>query len=81
MGYTLAWTPLNFAYNVEILPYNLRTKGMAIWALINNLALVMGIWINSVALAHLGWKWYIMYVVFDTYLLIVIIFMFPETKG
>ena len=72
---------MNFAYNVEILPYNLRTKGMAMWSLVNALALCSGIWINSVALAAIAWKWYIFYIGVDTYLILVIIFLFPETKG
>ena len=34
--YNLAWVPLPYAYASEILPYNLRSKGMALFILAQN---------------------------------------------
>ena len=36
-GYSLAWTPLPYLYVTEIMPYSLRTKGLAIYTIFNQL--------------------------------------------
>jgi MFS family permease len=36
--YDLAWIALNYTYVAEFMPYNLRTKGLAIYITFNNLS-------------------------------------------
>lgn len=37
--YCAAWTIMCFSYTTEILPYNMRTKGLAIFVCVQNLFL------------------------------------------
>ena len=56
--YDIAFTPLSFAYPVEILPYKLRSRGLSI-----TLSTVFGAgffnqYVNPIALQSLHWKFY-----------------------
>jgi len=80
-GYDLAWSPLNSAYTVEILTYHTRAKGLAVWTFATYLSLSFNTWVNPIALEHIAWKYYIVYIVVLCYLLLVIFFAYPETRG
>ena len=79
--YDIAWTPLNIAYTAEVLPYHLRARGMALWQMSTAGALCINTWVNPIALASIGYYYYIVYIGALVYLLIVAYFTFPETKG
>lgn len=48
-------------YSAEILPYNIRAKGMTVMFLMVDIALFFNQYVNPVALKHIGWKYYIVY--------------------
>ena len=52
---------LNIAYPLEILPYNIRAKGMTVMFLMVDIALFFNQYVNPIALKHIGWKYYIVY--------------------
>ena len=79
--YDIAWTPLNIAYTVEVLPYHLRARGLAIWQMATAGALCINTWVNPIALKSIGYYYYIVYIAILVYLLVVAYFTFPETKG
>lgn len=54
--YCISWSPLPFAYGAEILPYNLRLKGLSIELSVQSVALAFNQWVNPVALEALAWK-------------------------
>lgn len=58
-AYSLAWTPLTTLYPVEIMPYNIRAKGMAVSGLAVNLALFFNSYVNPIGLDNVGWKFYV----------------------
>jgi hypothetical protein len=60
--YSLAWSGLLVGYTVEILPYNMRAKGMTILFISVSLALFFNQYINPIALAAIHWKYYIVFV-------------------
>ncbi|KAJ4317397.1 hypothetical protein N0V84_007374 [Fusarium piperis] len=79
--YVIAFTPLSIAYPVEILPFDLRSKGLSI-----NLSVVFGAgffnqYVNPIALDAIQWKFYFVYIGTLTAMLPTIWFLFPETKG
>ncbi|KAL3446320.1 hexose transporter protein [Aspergillus insuetus] len=80
-SYSIAWTPLAYAYPVEILPYSLRTKGQAIYITTQTLAVSLNTWVNPVALEALQWKYYAVYIALQLVFFVIIWFIFPETKG
>lgn len=60
--YNTAWSGLLVGYTVEILPYNIRAKGMTIMFLMVDAALFFNNYANPVAITNIGWKYYIVYV-------------------
>ncbi|KAF4817469.1 Lactose permease [Colletotrichum siamense] len=80
-SYDIAWTPLTYAYPAEIFPYSLRTKAQAIFLAIQTAANSVNTWVNPIALEAIAWKYYGVYVGIDLALLVIIYFLFPETKG
>ncbi|KAJ3533726.1 hypothetical protein NM208_g7856 [Fusarium decemcellulare] len=79
--YDIAFTPLSIAYPVEILPFDLRSKGLSI-----NLSVVFGAgffnqYVNPIALDAIQWKFYFVYIGTLTAMIPTIWFLFPETKG
>jgi len=81
LAYDIAYTPLIVSYTVEILPYALRAKGFTVFNFMISLALIFNQYANPIALAAIGWKYYIVY---DCVLAFEIVFMFfyaVETKN
>jgi MFS family permease len=79
--YDIAFTPLSIAYPVEILPFSLRAKGLAV-----NLTTVFGAgffnqFCNPIALEAIAWKFYFVYIGALAAMIPTIYFLFPETKG
>lgn len=54
--YDIAWTPLPVSYTAEILPFGLRTKGLAIFTSVGTMANSFNQFVNPVALQALTWK-------------------------
>jgi sugar porter (SP) family MFS transporter len=79
--YDIAFSPLIISYSVEILPYQIRAKGMTIFSLVVSITLIFNQYVNPIALKNIEWKYYIVY---DCWLLVELIFIYfyiVETKG
>ncbi|GFZ44900.1 hypothetical protein JCM24511_02626 [Saitozyma sp. JCM 24511] len=70
-----------YEYPVEILPFNLRTKGQAIFIAVQTAAVALNTFANPVALAALEWRYYGVYIGILAVLSVIIYFYFPETKN
>lgn len=79
--YVLAWTPLSNMYSVEILPYNLRAKGQAIYNVVQGSANAINQWVNPIILNEIQWKYYAVYIGILLVYCVIIFFKYPETKG
>jgi len=79
--YDLAYTPLLVSYTVEILPYKLRAKGVALMNFCVSASLVFNQYINPIAQDHIGWKYYLVYIGFLVFELVFVYFFIVETKG
>ncbi|KAJ2963793.1 hypothetical protein NQZ79_g1213 [Umbelopsis isabellina] len=79
--YDIAWSPLTIAYPVEILPFSIRAKGMALSSFAVNIALFFNSYVNPIALGAIGWKYYLVYVIWIMVEIVVIYFFFVETSG
>jgi len=60
--YTIAFSPLIVSYTVEILPFALRAKGFTWFSFVVSLSVIFNQYVNPIALAALGWKYYLVYV-------------------
>ncbi|KZT54640.1 putative lactose permease [Calocera cornea HHB12733] len=79
--YSCGWQGLTTLYPTEIMPYNIRAKGLAISNLTVNLALFFNSYINPIGMANLGWKFYLVYVAWLPCEVAIMFFFFKETKG
>jgi MFS family permease len=79
--YDIAWTPLLQAYPVEIYPYTLRGRGLSITLITSFCGLIVGNQVNPIAMGAIAWKYYIVFCCLLGCLLVLVWFLFPETKG
>jgi len=80
-SYDIAFTPLIVSYTLEILPYPLRAKGFTIFNFAISLSLIFNQYANPIALAALGWKYYIVYCCWLVFEVIFLYFFIIETKN
>ncbi|KAL2856845.1 general substrate transporter [Aspergillus pseudodeflectus] len=73
-------TPLQALYPVEVLSYEMRAKGMAFSSLAVNAAGLLNQFAWPVSLDNIGWKTYIVFVVWDAIQTVIMYLFFPETK-
>ncbi|KAK4617257.1 Lactose permease [Fulvia fulva] len=78
--YNLAWSGMLVSYSAEILPYNIRAKGMTLMFLMVDLALFFNQYVNPIALDGIQWKYYIVYCVWLAVELLVVYFFYIETR-
>ncbi|KAL2128288.1 hypothetical protein VTI74DRAFT_9389 [Chaetomium olivicolor] len=79
--YDIAWSPLFIAYPVEIFEYGLRARGVAVTYGSTFAGLIIGQFVNPIAMGKIGWRYYIVFDSILAMLIGVIWFLFPETKG
>ncbi|KAI9574345.1 hypothetical protein HD554DRAFT_25027 [Boletus coccyginus] len=80
-AYNLAFSTLTFTYLVELFPFHSRARGITIYegwyragAFLNHL-------VNPIGIDAAGWRWYIVYCVWNAFQVVFIYFVFPETSG
>jgi MFS family permease len=76
-----AWPGLTVGYCTEILPFNIRAKGVAICFAGQALASVLNQYVNPIGLEALAWRFYFVYIVILVFECLAIYFLFPETRG
>ncbi|KAF8520591.1 hexose transporter [Hysterangium stoloniferum] len=77
----IAFTPLIVSYTIEILPYAVRAKGFNIFSFTISLSLILNQYVNPLALARIGWKYYLFYLVWLVIELIFVLRYVIETKN
>jgi MFS family permease len=80
-GFNIACNPLLYSYPTEILPYSMRTKGLAAVVAIAQALLIVSQYANPVAIAAIGWKYWIFFLGMLVLFLAMVYFTYPETKG
>jgi MFS family permease len=78
--YDIAFTGLTIAYPLEILPFSLRAKGLAILNFVIVAALFFNQYVNPIALTALAWKYYFVYIAVLVAAIVSIYFLYPETR-
>lgn len=82
-GVVFAWgfTPLQTLYAVECLENRTRAKGSGLNFLFLNIAMVVNTYGISIGIAKIGWKLYLVYVIWLVIEILTIYFFFVETAG
>ncbi|KAL4885269.1 general substrate transporter [Aspergillus karnatakaensis] len=76
-----AWPGLTVAYCAEILPFNIRAKGLAVNLALTALSSVFNQYVNPIGLEDLQWRFYFVYIAILVIECFCIYFLFVETKG
>lgn len=76
-----AWPGLTVAYCTEILPFNIRAKGLAVGFACTSAASVFNQYVNPIGLEKLQWRFYFVYIGILVVECLCIWFLFVETKG
>lgn len=76
-----AWPGLTVAYCVEILPYSIRAKGLAVNFALTALSSVFNQYVNPIGLESLAWRYYFVYIAILVFECLAIWFLFVETRG
>ena len=80
-GYDIALSPLLVAYPIEIWPYKLRAKGLAV-VQITSLAMVFfNTFVNPIALEAIQWRYYFVFLAVLITMVVSVWFKYPETRG
>lgn len=79
--YSAGFTPLQALYPVEVLSFEMRAKGMAFSSLAVNAAGLLNQFAWPVALQKIGWKTYIVFMVWCAVQALIVYVFIPETKG
>lgn len=79
--FSIAFTPLIVSYTVEILPFAIRAKGFNIFNFAISLSLIFNQYVNPIALDHIAWKYYIVYVCWIAFELVYCYLFVIETKN
>jgi hypothetical protein len=79
--YDFAYTPMIVSYTLEILPYNIRARGLAIMNFSAYLSNTFNVFVNPWALDAIGWKYYLVYCGWLVLELAFVMMFIVETKG
>ncbi|PPQ80982.1 hypothetical protein CVT25_015135 [Psilocybe cyanescens] len=79
--FSFGWTPMQALYPAEVLSYQVRAKGLAFLGIVAQVATLINTFGLPVALQKLGWKVYLIFLIWDIFEVIVIYFFVVETKG
>ncbi|KAL2871588.1 putative MFS lactose permease [Aspergillus lucknowensis] len=78
--YSAGWTPNQAMYPVECLRYESRAKGMGLSNFFVNIASFYNTFVTGIAFTRAGWKYYFLFIFWDTFEVLVIYFLFVETS-
>ncbi|EOD52415.1 putative mfs lactose protein [Neofusicoccum parvum] len=78
--YSAGFTPLQALYPVECLRYESRAKGMAMYNFFVNVANFYNTFVTGIAFTHLAWKYYFLFIAWDSLQFLVIYLCYVETK-
>lgn len=79
--FSVGITPLQGLYIVEVLSFEQRAKGMAFGNLAVNAAGLLNQFAWPVSMNRIGWRTYIIFIIWDAIMTVFVYFVLPETKG
>jgi|SRR3569833_501464 len=72
---------MQYLYPSEVLTFTTRAKGLAYLNFMNNAVKVFNTYMPPIAIANTGWRFYILYIVWDAFGVLIIYLFFVETRG
>ncbi|KAL4860603.1 general substrate transporter [Aspergillus spectabilis] len=79
-AYDIGWTPL-WGYPAELLPFEVRAHGVAYMTGVMHISGFFSTFVNPVGLENIGWRYYIVYIVYTGLEFLAVWYFFVETRG
>ncbi|CZR63798.1 related to transporter (major facilitator superfamily) [Phialocephala subalpina] len=79
--YSLGYNSIHYIYVPEIMTMAIRARGSSIAVCSNVLVNIIFNQVSPIAFAHVGWKYYSLFLCTNLLGAVVVFLMFPETKG
>ncbi|CAK7218482.1 hypothetical protein SEUCBS140593_003560 [Sporothrix eucalyptigena] len=80
-GYAMTWLAPSWVYPTEVLPLQIREKGLALGNVLYWLFQFMIVEITPIALTNIQYRFYIILAIFNVCGCVLVFFFLPETKG
>ncbi|KAG9317757.1 general substrate transporter [Chiua virens] len=80
-AYNLGFVALPYAFLVELFPFHVRARGIAFYQWWLRGAGFFDQFVAPIGIDAAGWRWYIIYCVWDAFQVVFVYLMFPETSG
>ncbi|KAK1762537.1 MFS transporter [Phialemonium atrogriseum] len=80
MFYTIMH-PLTYIFITEVFPFVHRAKGVGLTQTFSRAGSAFNLFVNPIGLGNIGWKFYLVYVVWLAIETTIIYFVYPETQG
>ncbi|KAK7203832.1 general substrate transporter [Myxozyma melibiosi] len=81
LAYDIGLLGLPYLYLTEVLPYYIRSQGMAFGQFVTSCVGIYQSYVNPIAMDAISWKYYIVYCCIIACEFVIVFFTFPETKG
>lgn len=81
ISFGVGMTPLQTLYPVECCENRTRAKGASLKFLCQNIAIVVNVYGISIGIGEIGWRLYLVYIIWIAIEIVTIYFVFPETGG
>ncbi|KAF8138784.1 general substrate transporter [Boletus edulis] len=80
-AYNMGFNVLTYTYLVELFPFHVRARGITLYQWCYRGAGFLGQFANPIGMDLAGWKWYMVYCVWNAFQVVFVYLMFPETSG
>jgi hypothetical protein len=74
-------TPVEALYAIEMLPHSIRAEAQGFTQIISTATLFARTYAYPIALQNLKWRYYLVFIGLDVMWFVVVMVMYPETKG
>ncbi|KIW08633.1 uncharacterized protein PV09_00589 [Verruconis gallopava] len=81
VGYAYIMNSFGYTYPSEIMPTPIRAVGNAVAFCTFNAITIMLVQVTPIAVQHISWKYFLIFIVCDAIFITTVYFMWPETTG
>lgn len=81
VNFSLSFGPVSWVLASEVFPTSVRSMGTSVATCCNWAFNVLLGQVSPMAMDNVGWKFYLLFICLNLFDFLVILFVFPETKG
>lgn len=80
-GYAFIMNAFGYTYPSEIMPTPIRAAGNAVAFCTFNAITIMLVQVTPIAIEHIAWRFFLIFIITDAIFITVVYFVYPETVG